>query len=96
MEEEGGEKTLEEEEEVLLEMDAVAVLEILVEEVKTQVPVNQVFREPTHQIFSVITIKSMDIMHMSAERDSIIKTRKVNINQTTQIIKLSLCLWRTL
>jgi hypothetical protein len=73
MEEEGGEKTLEVEEEVLSEMDAITILEILVEEVKTQVPVNQVVRELRNQRFSAITIKSMDIMHMSAERDSIIK-----------------------
>ena len=77
-------------------MDAIAILEILVEEVKTQVLVNQVVRELTNQIFNAINVKSMDIMHMSAERDSIIRTRKVNISQTTQIIKLALCLWHAL
>jgi hypothetical protein len=30
---------------------------------------------------------------MSAERDSIIRTSKVKISQTTQITKLTLCLW---
>jgi hypothetical protein len=74
-------------------MDAVAVLEILLEEVKTQVPVNQVVRELTNERFSAITVKGMDIIHMSAERDSVIRTRKVNISQTTQITKLALCLW---
>jgi hypothetical protein len=93
MEEEGEELTLEEEEEVMSEVDVVVFLEILVEEVKTQVPVNQVVRELTNQIFSAITVKSMDIMHMSAERDSIIRTSKVKISQTTQITKLTLCLW---
>jgi hypothetical protein len=39
VEEEGGEKTLEVEEEVLSQVDATIVLEILVEEVQTQVPV---------------------------------------------------------
>jgi hypothetical protein len=57
MEEEGGERILEAEEGFLLEVDAVEVLEILVEEVKTQIPVSQVVRELTNQIFSVITIK---------------------------------------
>jgi hypothetical protein len=74
-------------------VDAVAVLEILVEEVKTQVPVSQVVRELKNQRFSAITVKSMDIMHMSAGRDSIIRTSKVKISQTTQITKLALCLW---
>jgi hypothetical protein len=46
-------------------MDVVAVLEILVEEVKTQVPVIQVVKELTSQRFNAITIKVMDIMHMS-------------------------------
>jgi hypothetical protein len=40
MEEEGGEITLEAEEEIFLEVDAVAVLETLVEEVKTQILVS--------------------------------------------------------
>ena len=92
MEEEGGELTLEAEEGVLLEVDAVAVLETLVEEVKTQIPFNQVVQEMINQIFSAITVKSMDIMHMSAKRESIIKTSKVKIFQTTQITKITLCL----
>jgi hypothetical protein len=77
-------------------MDALTVLEILVEEVKTQVPVSQVVKELTNQRLSAITVKSMDIMCMSAERDSIIITSKVKISQTTQITKLALCLWNTL
>jgi len=76
VEEEGGELTIEVEEGVLLEVDAVAVLETLVEEVKTQIPVIQVAREPINQIFSSITVKSMDIMHMSAGRDNIIIIKK--------------------
>jgi hypothetical protein len=47
MEEEGGELTLESEEEFLTEVDAVAILETLVEEVKTQVPTNQLVKELT-------------------------------------------------
>jgi hypothetical protein len=93
VEEEGGEITLEAEEEVLTEVDAVAILEILVEEVKTQVPASQVVKELTNQRFNAITVKSMDIMHMSAERDSIIRTSKVKISHTMQITKLALCLW---
>jgi len=92
VEEEGGELTIEVEEGVLLEVDAVAVLETLVEEVKTQIPVIQVAREPINQIFSSITVKSMDIMHMSAGRDNIIIKKKVNINHTAQTVSLVLCL----
>jgi hypothetical protein len=76
-------------------MDAVAVQEILVEEVKTQVQVIQVVIELTSQKFSAIILKNMDIMHMSVGRDSIIKTSKAKINHTTQITKLTLCLWST-
>jgi hypothetical protein len=93
MEDEGGELTLEVEEEVLSEVDAVAVLQILVEEVKIQIPVNQVIRNLINQRFNVITIKSMDIMHMSVERDNIIRTSKVKIIHTTQTIPPALCLW---
>ena len=93
MEEEGGELSLEEEEKFMSEVDAVAVPEILVAEVQTQVPVNQVIIELTNQRFSAITIKSMDIMHMNAERDNIIRTSKVKISQTTQIVPPVLCLW---
>jgi hypothetical protein len=50
----------------------------------------------TNQRLSAITVKSMDIMCMSAERDNIIITSKVNISQTTQITKLARCLWNTL
>jgi hypothetical protein len=96
VEEEGGELTIEVEEEVLTEVDVVEILEILVEEVKTQVPANQVVKELTNQIFNAITVKSMDIMHMSAKRDNIIRISKVKISHTTQITKLALCLWRAL
>jgi hypothetical protein len=48
MEEEGGDLTLNAEEEVMSEVDVVAVLEILVEEVKTQTLVIQVFIELTN------------------------------------------------
>jgi hypothetical protein len=96
VEEEGGELTLEAEEEFLTEVDAVAILETLVEEVKTQVPASQLVKELTKQRFNAIIVKSMDIMHMSAERDSIIKTSKVKISHTTQITKLALCLWYAL
>jgi hypothetical protein len=78
------------------EVDAVEVLAIMVEEVKTQVPISKVVRELTNQRFNAIIVKSMDIMHISAERDNIIRTNKVNISQTSQITKLALCLWHTL
>ena len=65
MEEEGGELTLEAEEEFLSYVDAVEVLEILVEEVKTQVWVNQVVIGLTSKKVNAINVKSMDIMHMS-------------------------------
>ena len=66
MEEEGGEITLEEKEEVLLEVDVVEILEMLVEEIKTKIRVSQVVRELTNQTFSAITVKIIDIMHMSS------------------------------
>jgi len=66
MEEEGGVLTLEAKEEVLLEVDAVAFLEILVEEVK----------ELTNQRFNSITVKGMGIMHINIEINSIIITTK--------------------
>ena len=78
------------------EVEAIIVLKIMVEEVKTQVPVSQAVKELTSRRFDDITVKSMDIMHMSAERDNIIRTNKFNISQTMQITKLSLCLWRAL
>jgi hypothetical protein len=93
MEEEGGELTLEAEEEVLTKADVVAILEILVEEVKSLVPVSLLVKELTNLIFNSITVKSMDIMHKSAERDNIIKTSKVKIRHTMEITKLTLCLW---
>jgi len=96
VEEEGGELTLEAEEQVLSEVDAVAVHETLVEEFKTQIQVNQVVRELTNQRFSSITIKTMDIMHMSEGRDSIIRKSKFKISHTTQTSPLVLCLWRVL
>jgi sulfate adenylyltransferase subunit 1 (EFTu-like GTPase family) len=96
MEEEGGEITLEAKEEVLLEVDIVAVLETLVEEVRTQILVNQVVKELATQRFSAITVKSMDNMHMSAGRYNITRTGKVKISLTVQTISLVLCLWRTL
>jgi hypothetical protein len=96
VEEEEGVLTIEAEEEVLSKVDAIAVLEILVEEVQTQVPVNQVVRELTNQRFNAITVKVMEIMHIIAERDSIIRTSKVKISQAMLITKFILCLWRTL
>jgi hypothetical protein len=83
VEEEGGEITLGEYKGVMSEVDATRVLEILVEEVKTQITISQVGIELKNQIFSAITIKSMDIMHISVERGSIIRTRKFNISHTS-------------
>jgi hypothetical protein len=96
MEEEGGELTPEKEEEVLTKVDAVTILEMLVEEVKTQVRASKVVKELTNQRFNAIIIKAMDIFHMNAERDIIIKTSKFNIIHTTQVTKLALCLCHTL
>jgi hypothetical protein len=93
VEEEGGELTLKAKVEVLSEVAAIVVLEILVEEVKTQILVSQMVRELKNQTFNSITIKSMEIMHMSEKKDSIMRTSKVRINQTTQITKPILCLW---
>jgi hypothetical protein len=81
MEEEGGDKTIEVEEESLLEVDVLEVMETLVEEVKTQILVSQVIKNLINQRFSAITVKSIDIMHMNAKRDNIIRTCKVKINK---------------
>ena len=96
MEEEGGELTPEKEEEVLTKVDAVAILEMLVEEVKTQVRASKVVKKLTNQRFNAIIVKAMDILHMNAKRDIIIITSKVNISQTTQIIPPVLCLWHVM
>jgi hypothetical protein len=96
MVEEGGEITLEEKEEVMLEVEEIAVLKTLVEEEKVKIIVSQVVRELKNQRFSAITIKSMDNMHICAGRDNIIKTSNVKINQITQITKLTLCLWHAM
>ena len=56
-------------------MDVVAVLEIVVEEVKILITVSQVIKNLINLRLSVITVRIMDIMHM--KRDSIIRTSKV-------------------
>jgi glutaminase len=91
MEEEAGEITLEAEEEVMSEVNIVAVLKILVEEVKTQTLVSQVVTEPTNQRFNAISVKIMDIMHMSARRNSIIRISNVKITLKAQIVPPVLC-----
>jgi hypothetical protein len=93
MEEEWAEKTIEAEEGVLLEVGTKTVLQILVLEVKIKIPVSQVVRYLINRIFSSITVKSMDIIHMNAGKDSIIRTSEVDISQTTKILPLVLCLW---
>jgi hypothetical protein len=49
--------------------------------------------QPSNQRFSSITLKSMDIMHISVGRDNTIRTIKVKISQTSQILPLVLFLW---
>ena len=88
MKEEGGEKNREANEEVLLEVETATVLQILVVEVKIKTPINQVVKELKNQIFSAITIKSMDSIDMSAGRDNIIRTCKVKISHAAQTIPL--------
>jgi hypothetical protein len=78
------------------EVDATAVLEILVEEDKVKITVSQVVIGVKSQRFNSITVKNMDIMHMNAGRDNIIRTNKVKINRTTQIVPPVLCLWHAL
>ena len=75
---------------------AIIVLKIMVEEVKTQVPVSQAVKELTSRRFDEIIVKSMDIMHMSVGRDNIIRTSKVKISETMKIFLPTLCLWRML
>jgi hypothetical protein len=83
MEEEGGELTLEVEEGVMLEEDAVTVLQISVEEVKIQITVSQVIRDLINQRCNAITVKSMNNMHINGGIYSIIRKNKVKISQTT-------------
>jgi predicted component of type VI protein secretion system len=96
VEEDGGELILEAREGVSSEVDTVTVLEILVEEDKTKIIVNQLIRELINKRFTTITVKSIDIMHMIAEIDSIIRTSKDKISQTVKIVPRVLCLWRAL
>jgi hypothetical protein len=77
-------------------VDAIVVLETLVEEVRTQIPVRQVVRELKNQIFSAITVKIRDIMHMNEKRNSVIITIKVKISHTMKTVPPVLCLWRVL
>jgi hypothetical protein len=78
------------------EADIVAILETLVEEVRTQILVIQVVIELINKRFSDITVKSMEIMHMSTGRDKIIRKSKDKINHTVQIFPTVLCLWHAL
>jgi len=96
VEEEGAELNLEAEEGVRLEEDIVAVLQILLEEVKIKITVTQVIIDLINQRLCFVIIKGMDIMHMNAEREGIIRTSKVNIIQTMQIVPTTLCLWHAL
>jgi len=88
MEEEGGEITL--------EAIAISILETLVEEVKTKAIVNQVIKKLINKKLSAITLKSIKIMHVNAERHTIIRTSNVKIRHTMQIVPPVLCLWHTL
>jgi hypothetical protein len=83
MEEEGGELTLEVEEGVLLEEDAVIVLQISVEEVKIQITVSQVIKDLINQRCNAIIVKSMNNMHINGGIYSIIRKNKLKISQTT-------------
>jgi len=56
VEEEGGKLTLEAWKVVMLEKDVVAVLQILVEEVKIKITINQVIIYLINQRFSVIIV----------------------------------------
>ena len=72
-----------EEEGVLLEVDVVAVLEIVVEEVKILITVSQVIKNLINLRLSVNTIRIMDIMHMRKKlinlRLSVITVRIMDI-----------------
>ena len=72
----GGETTLEEEEEVLLEEDEAEVLQISVVAEKTKIQFNQVTRGLINQNFNVIIVRNLVIMHMNAERSNMTKEKK--------------------
>ena len=83
MVEAGGETTLEEEEEVLQEEDEAEVLQMSVVEEITRTQVSQVAKGLINKKFNVITIRSLVIMHMNAERNNMTKEGKSQISRPT-------------
>ena len=83
MVEERGERTLEEEEEVLQEEDEAEVLQMSVAEEIIRTQVNQVARGLINKKFNVIIVRSLVIMHINAERNNMTKEGKSQISGPT-------------
>ena len=80
MEEEGGEKTSESEEEVLQEEDMIEVLQMSLVEERNRIQVNQVVRGLINKKSNVIIVRNLVIMHMNAGRDNMTKEGKAQIS----------------
>ena len=88
MEEEGGETTLEEKEEVLPEEDTTEVLQMLLAEERIRI---QVVRGLINQKFNVIIVRNLVIMHMNVGRNNMTKECKSQISQPTPTLHGAQC-----
>ena len=83
MEEAGGEIISEAEEETSQEEDAAVVLQMLLVEDKITTQRTQVVTGLINQIFNVISVENLVIMHMIEGRKNMNKERKARISQRT-------------
>ena len=91
MVEEGGETTLEAEEEVLQEEDEAEVLQMLVAEEIIRTQVSQVSRGLINKKFNVITIRRLVIMHMNVGRSNMTKEGKSQISRRAATLQQVQC-----
>ena len=90
MEEAGGEKNSELEEEVLREEDATEVLQMFGRR-ENITQVNQVIRGLINKKFNVIIVKKLVIMHMNAVRNNMTKEGKTQISRPTPTLRRVQC-----
>ena len=91
MEEAGGEKNLELEEEVVREEDATEVLQMSVVEEIIRTQVNQVARGLINKKFNVISVRNLVIMHMNTGRNNMTKEGKSQISRPTPALRQVQC-----
>ena len=91
MVEAGGETTSEEEEEVLQEEEEAKVLQMSVVEEIIRTQVNQVDRGLINKKFNFIFVRSLVIMHMSAERNNMTKEGKAQISRPAPALRQVQC-----